>query len=88
VDNVNKKPAVLAVGLFVPGAGFTRVFESIFARLHQWFDIHWLGIAYKGEKKFCLIILFIQITYTEAIFTAPMEQPALLKNCRQVLFWF
>jgi D-inositol-3-phosphate glycosyltransferase len=51
VDNVNKKPAVLAVGLFVPGAGFTRVFESLFAHLHQWFDIHWLGIAYKGEKK-------------------------------------
>ena len=42
---------VLALGLFIPGTGFTRVFESLFSRLDKWFDIHWLGIAYKGEKK-------------------------------------
>lgn len=46
-----RKPTVLAVGLFVPGTGFTRVFESLFAHLHQWYQIHWLGIGYKGEVK-------------------------------------
>jgi D-inositol-3-phosphate glycosyltransferase len=46
-----QKPTVLAVGLFVPGTGFTRVFESLFAHLHQWFNIHWLGIGYKGAVK-------------------------------------
>lgn len=42
------KPTVLAVGLFVPGTGFTRVYESLFARLSSFFTIHWLGIGYKG----------------------------------------
>jgi glycosyltransferase involved in cell wall biosynthesis len=44
----NNKPTVLAVGLFVPGTGFTRVFETLFAHLSQYFDIHWMGIGYKG----------------------------------------
>jgi D-inositol-3-phosphate glycosyltransferase len=43
------KPTVLAVGLFVPGTGFTRVFESLFATLSEKYTLHWLGIGYKGE---------------------------------------
>ncbi|MFN8288654.1 MAG: glycosyltransferase [Chitinophagaceae bacterium] len=45
------KPTVVAVGLFIPGNSFTRVFESLFDKLSASFTIHWLGIAYKGEKK-------------------------------------
>ncbi len=43
------KPTVLAVGLFVPGSGFTRVFQSLFENLSDRYTIHWLGIGYKGE---------------------------------------
>lgn len=45
------KPIVVAVGLFVSGYSFTRVFESLFTHLSTFFDIHWLGIAYKGEVQ-------------------------------------
>lgn len=48
--NINK-PTVIAVGLYIPGTGFTRVFESVFTYLHRQFDIHWLGIGYKGPTK-------------------------------------
>jgi len=44
----HNKPTVLAVGLFVSGTGFTRVFETLFSRLSTFFDIHWMGIGYKG----------------------------------------
>jgi D-inositol-3-phosphate glycosyltransferase len=42
------KPTVLAVGLFVSGTGFTRVLETLFTPLSELFDIHWMGIGYKG----------------------------------------
>ncbi len=45
----DNKPTVLAVGLFVFGFSFTRVFEFLFEHLSVDFDIHWLGIGYKGE---------------------------------------
>ncbi len=38
----------MAVGLFVSGTGFTRVFETLFAQLSKHFSIHWMGIGYKG----------------------------------------
>lgn len=48
--NVNhQKPIVIAVGLFLPGSSFTRVFESLFARLSADYDIHWMGIGYINE---------------------------------------
>lgn len=47
----NSKPTVVTVGLFISGNSFTRVFETLFAKLAKYFDIHWLGIAYKGEKR-------------------------------------
>ena len=39
----------MAVGLCVPGTGFTRVLTSLFGRLQDTYDIHWLGIGYKGS---------------------------------------
>jgi len=50
-NNLINKPTVLAVGLFVPGTGFTRVFESLFEKLSDDYTIHWLGIGYKGELQ-------------------------------------
>lgn len=47
------KPTVVAVGLYVSGTGFTRVFETLFAHLSTHFDIHWLGIGYKGASIAC-----------------------------------
>jgi len=44
-----KKIKLVAVGLYVPGTGFTRVLTSLFSRLQESIEIHWLGIAYKGE---------------------------------------
>lgn len=54
IPNTNtssNKPTLLAVGLFVPGTGFTRVFESLFAQLSASLQIHWLGIGYKGKVE-------------------------------------
>jgi len=42
------KPVIIAVGLYVPGTGFTRVFKELFNRLACHYSIHWLGIAYRG----------------------------------------
>ncbi len=39
---------IIAVGLYRPGTGFTKVFESIFKHLSNFYIIHWLGIGYKG----------------------------------------
>lgn len=46
--SVNNKPAIVAVGLYVSGTGFTRVLETLFSHLYNHFDIHWMGIGYKG----------------------------------------
>lgn len=42
------KPTLIAVGLFIPGTGFTRVFESLLPRLARQYTIHWMGIGYRG----------------------------------------
>ncbi len=44
------KPALVGVGLFVPGTGFTRVLESLFEQLSPHAEIHWLGIGYKDAR--------------------------------------
>lgn len=44
----SNKPAVVAVGLYVSGTGFTRVLETLFTHLCNHFEIHWMGIGYKG----------------------------------------
>lgn len=45
------KPVIIAVGLYVPGTGFTRVLKELFTRLAHHYSIHWLGIAYRGYIK-------------------------------------
>ncbi|WP_235297961.1 glycosyltransferase family 4 protein [Portibacter marinus] len=39
---------IVAIGLYVPGTGFTRVLQSIFNHLKSKYDIHWIGIGYSG----------------------------------------
>ena len=43
-----RKPILIAVGLYSPGTGFTRVLQSLFEELKEHADIHWVGIGYKG----------------------------------------
>ncbi|WP_299336046.1 glycosyltransferase [uncultured Psychroserpens sp.] len=47
---MNKKLKIVAIGLYVPGSGFTRVLTSLFERLQLQYDIHWLGIGYKKPR--------------------------------------
>lgn len=47
----NGSPILLAIGLYVPGTGFTHVLQSLFNYLSDDFDIHWLGIGYKGKQE-------------------------------------
>ncbi|MDQ3706325.1 MAG: glycosyltransferase family 4 protein, partial [Chloroflexota bacterium] len=44
------KPCLLAVGVWVPATGFTRVLSSIFTRLADRYDTHVIGIGYKGPE--------------------------------------
>lgn len=46
----DSKLKIVAVGLYVPGTGFTRVLTSLFDRLCKNYEIHWLGIGYKGAE--------------------------------------
>jgi glycosyltransferase involved in cell wall biosynthesis len=43
------KRRVVAIGLYSPGTGFTRVLESLFHELKDKCEIHWLGIGYRGD---------------------------------------
>lgn len=49
-NETSHKPTVLAVGFFIPGTGFTRVFDSLFAHLSEYYAIHWMGIGYRGDS--------------------------------------
>lgn len=44
------KISIVAIGLYRPGTGFTRVLSSLFEKLKVDFDIHWVGIGYKGPQ--------------------------------------
>ena len=48
---MNQRKKVVAVGLYVPGTGFTRVLTSLFSRLKHKYKTHWLGIGYKGAVQ-------------------------------------
>ncbi|MCX6317624.1 MAG: glycosyltransferase [Bacteroidetes bacterium] len=48
MPDISPKPVMVAVGIYVPGYGLTRVFEELFCRLSQYYTIHWLGIAWRG----------------------------------------
>ena len=39
---------VIAIGLYVPGTGFTRVLQSLFEFLKDTHEIHWIGVGYRG----------------------------------------
>lgn len=42
------KPHLIVIGLYVPGTGFTRVLQSISHYLQENYQVHWIGIGYKG----------------------------------------
>ncbi|HEX8228499.1 MAG TPA: glycosyltransferase family 4 protein [Chloroflexia bacterium] len=42
------KPCLLAVGFWVPATGFTRVMDGIFSHLAAQYDIHLIGMGYRG----------------------------------------
>ena len=44
----NHSVTLIAIGLYVPGTGFTRVLQSIFSHLKD-YEVHWIGIGYKGN---------------------------------------
>ncbi len=44
-----EKPKIVCVGLYRPGTGFTRVLTEIAKGLKDNFDVHWVGIGYKGD---------------------------------------
>ena len=43
-----KRPTILAIGSNLASAGLTRVMHSIFRQLKSCYEIHYIGIAYKG----------------------------------------
>ena len=45
------RPRIVALGLYSYGTGFTRVLESLFKELQMKYEIHWIGIGYKGPAK-------------------------------------
>lgn len=47
----NGKPRLLAVGFYVPATGLTRVMKNILEPLAEHYDIHFIGIGYKGSVK-------------------------------------
>jgi D-inositol-3-phosphate glycosyltransferase len=43
------RPVLIAIGAYLPQSGFTRVLLSILGRLTHAFDIHYVGMGYKGQ---------------------------------------
>jgi D-inositol-3-phosphate glycosyltransferase len=42
-------PTLIAIGAWLPQSGFTRVLASVLSRLASTYDIHYIGMSYKGE---------------------------------------
>jgi D-inositol-3-phosphate glycosyltransferase len=42
-------PTLIAIGAWLPQSGFTRVLASVLTRLASAYDIHYIGMSYKGE---------------------------------------
>lgn len=42
------KPHIIVIGLYRPGTGFTRVLHSIMNHIQEYYQVHWIGIGYKG----------------------------------------
>jgi D-inositol-3-phosphate glycosyltransferase len=43
------RPTLIAIGAWLPQSGFTRVLASVLSRLASTYDIHYIGMSYKGE---------------------------------------
>ncbi len=44
------KRVLIFTGLYKPGTGFTRVLQSLLPHLTATYEVHWLGIGYKGPS--------------------------------------
>jgi D-inositol-3-phosphate glycosyltransferase len=42
-------PTLVAIGAWLPQSGFTRVLVSVLSRLASTYDIHYIGMSYKGQ---------------------------------------
>ena len=42
-------PTLIAIGAWLPQSGFTRVLASVLSRLAGTYDIHYIGMSYKGQ---------------------------------------
>jgi D-inositol-3-phosphate glycosyltransferase len=51
VNHDIQKPVIVAIGVYISGYSFTRVFESLFRHLSEFYSIHWVGLGYQGEIK-------------------------------------
>lgn len=43
--------SLVAIGAYRPNTGFTRVLEAILGNLGEHYDIHYIGMGYKGEQR-------------------------------------
>ena len=43
--------SLVVIGAYRPNTGFTRVLEAILANLGDRYDIHYIGMGYKGEQR-------------------------------------
>lgn len=43
------RPTLIAIGAWLPQSGFTRVLASVLSRLASAYDIHYIGMSYKGQ---------------------------------------
>ena len=43
------RPALVAIGAWLPQSGFTRVLASVLSRLAGNYDIHYIGMGHKGQ---------------------------------------
>lgn len=46
-----RRVPLVAVGVWRPGTGFTRVLLSILSRLADAYEVHFVGIGYKGDPR-------------------------------------
>jgi glycosyltransferase involved in cell wall biosynthesis len=52
VASGRKRIPLVAVGAHLPGSGFTRVLWSVLAGLASRYDVHYVGIGYKGPRLY------------------------------------
>src|SRR5262245_3523846 len=50
MSNGRARVPLIAVGAYLPGSGFTRVLWTVLGGLAGRFDVHYIGIGYKGPR--------------------------------------